>query len=183
MPETALRSALIVAVPEAAVVVDGWRERTSRAKPSQGVPVHVTILFPFVSPASIDDRLIAQLGRLFAGFEPFPFVLGRTDRFPGVLFLAPDPAERFAELTERVCAAFPRYPPYEGAFDTIVPHLTSAEGDSDTLRRAEADIARMLPISARVTEALLIEETLPNSARWEFRARLPLGRRQLPFDP
>lgn len=176
MPEAELRSALIVAVPEAARVVDGWRERTSYAKPSQGVPAHITILFPFVPPARVDDGLIAQLGALFAVVESFSFVLRKTERFPGVLFLAPEPARPFVELTERVYAAFPRHPPYGGAFATIVPHLTVAEGDPGTLDRAEADVAHGLPIGASVEEALLLAETLPNSAGWEIRARLPLGR-------
>jgi 2'-5' RNA ligase len=180
MPEAELRSALIVAVPEAGVVVDAWRERTSYAKPSQGVPAHVTILFPFIPPASVDDQLVAQLVALFAGVESFSFVLRRTERFPGVLFLAPEPARPFVELTGMVHAAFPCHPPHQGAFDPIVPHLTVAEGDPGTLDRADADVAQTLPISASVEEALLLVETLPNSAAWEIRARLPLGRRRPP---
>jgi 2'-5' RNA ligase len=81
MAETQLRSALIVAVPEAAAVVDTWRERTSYAKPSSGMPPHVTILAPFVPPATIDDLLIEDLRTLFGTFESFTFEVGATGRF------------------------------------------------------------------------------------------------------
>ena len=65
------RTALVVEVPEAAAAVDGWRERTSPAKPSNGVPSHVTVLFPFVPAAEVDDELIRKLGELFAALPSF----------------------------------------------------------------------------------------------------------------
>src|SRR5262249_20863154 len=56
-----LRSAVIVPVPEAAAAVDDWRERTCEAKPSTGVPPHVTLLVPFVAAAEITNHVIAEL--------------------------------------------------------------------------------------------------------------------------
>jgi 2'-5' RNA ligase len=174
MAEAALRSALIVAVPEASSAVDEWREQTSSAKPSNGVPAHITVLFPFVPPTRLEDALTEDLRSLFARFECFSFELRTTGRFPDVLYLVPEPAERFVRLTEAVSHAYPNYPSYEGAFDTIIPHLTAAEGDADTLDRAEADVVARLPITARATEIVLLEEIEPCSARWEARARFPL---------
>jgi 2'-5' RNA ligase len=174
--EAELRSALIIAVPEAAAAVDEWRDRTSRAKPSNGVPAHITILFPFAPADSIDDSLVASLRALFSTLGSFEFELRETRHSPGVLYLAPEPAEPFVRLTETVWAAHPEFPPYRGAFDSIVPHLTAAEGDHDTLRQAEAEIATSLPISARATEAILIEEFESDSARWRTRGHFPFGR-------
>ena len=175
MADPELSSALIIAVPEASLAVDEWRERTSYAKPSRGVPAHVTILFPFVPPASIDRALVTDLRALFGEIERFRFELGTTARLPGVLYLEPAPAELFVCLTEKVSRAYPTYPPYEGAFDSIIPHLTAAEGSVETLDEAEAEIVTRLPIRARATEVLLIEEIEPGSARWQARARLALG--------
>ncbi len=107
--------------------------------------------------------------------ESFDLKLGATGRFPTVLYLAPDPDEPFVRLTEAVCEAYPEYPPYGGAFDTIVPHLTAAEGAAEVLIEAEVDVVPWLPISAEVREALLIEEIEPNSARWQTHAHLPFG--------
>lgn len=177
MAEPELRTALIVAVPEAASTVDAWRERTAYAKPSSGVPAHVTILFPFLAPAAVDNSLIANLKHLFCAFESFVFVLRTACRFPGVLYLAPVPPEPFQRLTEAVWRTYPRCPPYGGAFDTIVPHVTAAEGGTEVLNEAEADVRRALPIAAEATEVLLLEEVERDSARWKTRARLPLGRR------
>jgi 2'-5' RNA ligase len=174
-----LRSALVVEVPEATRAVDDWRERTSSAKPSAGVPAHVTILFPFVPARRIDRELLASLGSLFAAYPAFGFELRDARRFPGLLYLAPEPAERFLELIEAAAAAHPDFPPYGGEFDTIVPHLTAAEGEAAVLDRAAADIEPSLPIPAVAHEVTLLEEVEPALARWHSRARLPLGRRNV----
>ena len=172
---TELRSALIVEVPEAAEAVDGWRERTSAAKPSGGVPAHVTLLFPFVPAPEIDDALLAELRTLFGGFRAFTFELQRLQRLPSVLYLAPEPPEPFVHLTEALVASYPDYPPYDGIFDSIIPHVTVAEGEPEVLDEAERDIRQALPITARADEVTLIEEVEPDQARWQVRARIPLG--------
>lgn len=170
-----LRSAVIVAVPEAAAVVDGWRERTCADKPSIGVPAHVTLLFPFVPAERIDARLLGDLASLFARFAGFDVTFGRTERFPTTLYLAPEPAEPFVALTEAIVAYYPEHEPYEGQFDVVVPHLTVAHGDRETLAAAAADVEPALPLHARVTEAVLLEEVESDWGRWATRARLPLG--------
>ena len=169
------RTALVVEVPEAAAAVDGWRERTSPAKPSNGVPSHVTVLFPFVPAAEVDDELIRKLGELFAALPSFRFELRQCRHFPGVLYLAPEPPEPFVSLTEAVAAAYPDFPPYEGVFDEVVPHLTAAEGASAVLHRAESEIRQWLPIAAEAREIVLLEELEPELARWRTHSRLPLG--------
>jgi 2'-5' RNA ligase len=174
MAEAELRSALIVAFPQASPIVDEWREQTCGAKPSAGVPPHVTILWPFVPAASIDDALTDRLRRLFGSLEPFMVEFPATARFPDTLYLTPDPAEPFVELTRAVWEAYPEYPPYEGVFDAIEPHLTAAQGTDDVLAEAEADVRRRLPIVARVDEVVLIEEIEPDSALWRPRATFPL---------
>jgi hypothetical protein len=78
-------------VPEAAAAVDAWRERTCEAKPSTGVPASITLIFPFVPASETDDDLIAEVGALIGTGMSFCFALQETDRFPAVLFLAPNP--------------------------------------------------------------------------------------------
>lgn len=173
---TELRSALIVAVPEVAAVIDPWLERTAVAKPSRGVPAHVTILFPFVPANAIDDGLLEELTAIFARFPVLEFALRRIRRFPEVLYLAPEPPEPFVSLTETVFASYPEYPPYGGELGSIIPHVTAAEGRADDLDRAEADIAPMLPVAAEAREVLLLAETERNMERWRTRARLPFAR-------
>jgi 2'-5' RNA ligase len=171
---TERRTALIVTVPQAAPAVEPWLERTGRAKPSTGVPAHITLLFPFLPAARIDPALIEGLREFFAAFPAFRFVLRRTERFPEVLYLAPEPAESFVRLTEAIVARYPEHPPYEGAFETIVPHLTVAQGAEQALAAAEADVRRALPLEAAAAEVVLLEEVVADWGRWEPRARLAL---------
>jgi 2'-5' RNA ligase len=172
----ALRSAVSVAFPSAAPVVDGWRERTCEAKPSAGVPPHVTILFPFIPPSAIDEATIARLEVLVAHTKVFEVSFEATGRFPGVLYLEPTPAEPFLALTQRIGTHFPDFPPYGGAFAPYA-HLTVAQGDDALLDEAERDIAPQLPLHAHVREALLFVEVEPDHGRWEIGAHLPLGGR------
>ena len=80
-------------------------------------------------------------------------------------------------LTESVWAAYPAYPPYDGTFDSIVPHLTTTEGSAEILSEAEVDVLPLLQVRVEASEVLLIEEVEPDSARWRTRARLPFGQR------
>lgn len=164
-----------MAVPNAATPVERWLEQTAYAKPSAGVPPHVTVLFPFLPARSLDAAVMDELKALFAQYEPFAFVLARCLRWPKVLYLEPEPAQPFVELTRAVAARYPEHPPYEGAFDEIVPHLTVAEGADDLLDMAERDVCTHLPIEAHAGEVVLLEEVEPASARWVVHARLPLA--------
>lgn len=172
-----LRSAVVVVVDEAAPAVDGWRERTCNDRPSIGVPPHVTLVFPFAPAADLDDAVERTLATATAATPAFEARFRTTARFPDVLYLAPEPAGPFVLLTEAIAGTFPDYPPYEGAFDTVVPHLTVAQGDDRLLAEAEADVARSLPIESFVREAVLLEEVEPHWGRWQVRARFPLGER------
>jgi 2'-5' RNA ligase len=167
-----LPSGLVVEVSGAAALVDGWRERSCEARPSAGVPPHVTLLSPFAPAGEIDDALLAEVARVLEGFAPFDLRFERTARFPGVLYLVPDPDAPLRALTDALVARFPEYPPYEGAFGTdLVPHLTVAQGDDAVLDAAAHDVERALPVAFHVAEALLLEPVEPD--RWRSRARFP----------
>jgi 2'-5' RNA ligase len=168
-------SALVITVPRAAPLVEGWLERTAGMKPSQGVPAHVTVLFPFVPAERIDEALLEELRALFAGFEPFGFTLPRLARFPTTLYLDPEPAGPFRALTQAVAERWPEHQPYEGAFDEVVPHLTAAQGEPDLLDLAEAEIAPKLPLVGRASEVTLLVEAERFGELWERHATFPFG--------
>jgi 2'-5' RNA ligase len=98
-------------VPVASIpaVVDEWRERTCTAKPSAGIPAHITVAVPFVPPAEIDETLIDELGELASGVASFRFVLRTFGRFERVLWLAPEPTAPFFALHERIHGRFPGF--------------------------------------------------------------------------
>jgi 2'-5' RNA ligase len=158
------RTALIVAVPEAEPVVGELRLRHDWSAPL-GVPAHITILFPFAPPDEIDE---AALASLFATCEPFDFELAEANTVPDgdVTWLAPEPAEPFAALTNAVWRRWPDHPPYEGVHEVVIPHLTIS--DSGRL-----DVELELPIVCRAQAVTLIEEG--NDGHWAERRRFPLG--------
>jgi 2'-5' RNA ligase len=168
-------SAVVIAFPDAAPVVDAWRERTSDDKPSMGIPPHVTLLFPFVAADVIDEAILGELGALFTATPPFAVSFPEVRRWPGVAYLAPEPQEPFSRLTDTLVTRWPDYPPYEGIHETVIPHLTVAYGDEALLGEVEADVLPQLPIDVRVADALLLGEVEPR-VRWRERARFPLGR-------
>jgi 2'-5' RNA ligase len=141
--------ALVVPFPELSAVVDEWRERTCAAKPSHGLPPHVTL----VVPSAHDVEAIADVLRRF---RPFDVAFTNVDRFPGTVWLAPEPAAPFRRMTEALTARFPEHPPYGGIFSKVVPHLTVAQSELDT---AAAELRNVLPLTTRARSALLLEKT------------------------
>ena len=145
------RTALIVPVPEAEPQV-GELRLAHDPSAALGAPAHVTILVPFLDTAVLDEAAIADL---ISGFPAFDFELDRVERFPdGGTWLRPVPSQPFVDLTAAVWQRWPECPPYEGAFDEVIPHLT--------LSRTAIDVELQLPIVARAREITLLEEDEPS---------------------
>ncbi len=158
----ATETAVIVPVPAAEPVVAHHRRQFDQAA-SWGVGAHVTVLYPFVPPALVDDELIARLGQALAGTREFDCIMDRCEWFgTEVVYLEPAPDEPFRHLTSSVWRAFPDYPPYGGVHDTVIPHLTIGEtrfGTLEQLKAAEADVTQHLPVKARIDTVRLIAGT------------------------
>jgi 2'-5' RNA ligase len=155
-------SAVVVPVPEAGRTVPSW---TLAMEP------HVTVLYPFVPAQRIDDALVAALRDVLGAVPAFEFALAEVRRFPGVLYLAPEPAAPFVAMTEACARRWPEHPPYEGAYAGVVPHVTLAEGQEPPGLAERA--AGALPIRARAREAWLMAPGAGGA--WERRAALPLS--------
>jgi 2'-5' RNA ligase len=168
-------SGLIVEVPEAEPAVARLRERLDASAPL-GIPAHITVLFPFMPPGTIDPAALTELARLFAAVSRFGFRLDRTDWFGDeVLWLAPDDPGPFRALTEAVHRAYPAYPPFEGQFSDVVPHLTVGRGHPVTdLRAAEASVRMQLPIHGYATAVTLVTQASAGG-RWARAANFALA--------
>jgi 2'-5' RNA ligase len=169
------QSGLIVEVPEAEPAVRQLRERLDPTAPL-GVPAHITVLFPFMPPGAIDAAVLDQLEHLFSAVRRFSVRLDHTDWFGDeVLWLAPHEPGPFRALTQRVHQAFPAFPPYEGRFDDVVPHLTIGDRHPlSDLRAAEASVQPHLPVEARVTAVTLISKQSA-AGRWAAAATFSLA--------
>ena len=128
-----------------------------------------------MSPSSIHSwrrrwsttKSLPRIAGIARSVPCFNYRLARTERFPVALYLAPDPGEPFATLMDRIFRAFPEYPPFEGKFETVVPHVTVAHGDEPLLCEIEVELRIAMPgagVQARCSELVLIENS---SGRWE----------------
>ncbi|MHA6759041.1 2'-5' RNA ligase family protein [Streptacidiphilus sp. PAMC 29251] len=173
-------TALIVKIPEAEPVVGYWRERFD-ASVGTGVPAHVSVLAPFLHQDRIDNQVLDVLGELFGSHRAFDLCFRGCSRFPGVLFLAPEPAGPLRALTEAVVDRWPEAPPYGGRFAEVVPHLTVAIAQqTDVLNTVEVALASQLPITAQVSSVqLLVFDGILWRKRADFALR-PLALRHQP---
>jgi 2'-5' RNA ligase len=118
------------------------------------LPPHVTVLHP--APGDVE-----AIAEALAPFEAFDVVFSRLDRFPGTLWLVPDPSEPFVAMTEALVDRFPEHPPYGGVFTSIVPHLTVAQARLDDV---ESLVQPFLPLASRVDSVVLYERA--QAAHW-----------------
>jgi 2'-5' RNA ligase len=167
-------TALIVPVPHAEPYLKDLRARFD-VRSSEGVPAHITVLHPF-APWPHPGAVIDQLKQLFARCKSFDFRLTKIGRWPDNLHLLPAPSDPFVGLTRAVWAAFPSYPPYEGRFPDIVPHLSVAQGRVELLEEAEPLLRRAIPptgIAAFCKDVTLLTMT---GNTWEEVCRFSLSR-------
>jgi len=157
----------VIDVSCAAPLVADWRARHHQIAEEH----HLTLLDPFVPSYRLDRAVLTGVQEVLAKFEPFSYELVRVERFPRVLYLAPEPAEPFIAITEALWRRFPDHPPYGGAFDVVVPHVTLVLGDEPV---GLADfVAQRLPVSGKVDNVELRREDA--TGRWTVAERFVLG--------
>jgi 2'-5' RNA ligase len=162
----------------------GELRRRYTASGAEGLGAHATLIVPFfafsTNPRTLQPFVLAA--ETIAPFAPFELTFRETARFPAsagepsTLYLVPEPAEDLIVLTDALVRAFPDFPPYGGAFDELVPHVTVAQGDEELLREIEQQVRPRLPAGARADRAWLVEHT-PDG--WRRRSAFPLLGRKL----
>jgi 2'-5' RNA ligase len=162
-------STLLVPVPEAELVYERWSGKPDLVG-TPGLPLHVTVLYPFLAPSAINAEVERELEALARAHRPFSYRLTDIGRFPNVLYLKTSPAGWFVELTQAVQTRWPSHPPYGDDFDEIIPHVTLARGDEPA--GLAAAVEPILPIDAVARELLLVSAS---HGTWIPRARFRLG--------
>ena len=172
-----VEAALVVLVPEVEPLVALFRLKHDSSG-VLGVPAHVTINYPFLPGIVPSEKLHRELKRLFATVKPFQCTFNRIARLPDLLYLPPDPATPFKQLISLVANHFPESPPYEGAFDEIIPHLTVVQSeDEQVLKSVEQELVVLsqgiLPLSIQVEHVWLMDH---RARRWQKQDSFSLGR-------
>jgi 2'-5' RNA ligase len=142
---------------------------------AEGVPAHVTLLYPFVPWDELDPSVGRKIASVAARHPAFDYTMTGPGRWPDTIYVAVEPLEPFVRLQADLAATFPEYPIYGGASDfEFNPHITVAEGraaaDADTF----ADAAWVaLPVAAR---AAWLDVIAGDGGKWDLVWRVPLGR-------
>lgn len=169
-------SALIVAVPQSEAVVGPYRAALDPA--ATWVPAHITVLYPFLAPHLLDEPVLSAVRDIVAAQPRMRVSLSHVGWFGDtVVWLAPQPDEPLRRLTQAVWRRFPEAPPYDGAFDDVVPHLTIGHGAPRPVLAEAADaVAAHLPIHAEIdTVRLICGSPHATTGPWQTLAEFPLG--------
>lgn len=169
---------IIVPVPEAEPIVDLVSDGTTTPDGAQGMPAHVTLIYPFIDDSQLVAGRVAEVRAVLEQFSAFEFVLSEVRRFDNLpnesyVWLSPTPGWPFVEMVERLAASFPEHPPFGGAFATVIPHLTiAASTDENLLDRVAKQAAAALPIRARAEKVCVMRRV---GGRWRLCAEFLLA--------
>jgi 2'-5' RNA ligase len=169
--ETAI--VIVVGVEELEAV---FRDESPRYH-SLGIPLNVTVLYPFVRPDEL-NAVLPRLADVLAAHPRFDFALTELKTFPRAIWLAPEPAAPFVNLTRAIEAEFPETPHWGGAFEEVVPHATLVDGVEEsvfeeTMRRLRSVVEPLLPVTVSAVEAVVLAEQ--EDGHMAAVARLPIG--------
>lgn len=153
MTERFDETALLLRVPGAEGAVARHRRQLDSAA-ADGIPAHVTVLYPFIPFDDLREEDHLRLEELFTTQQPFALAGRRTSWFGDqVLFVQLEDPEPVRALTAQVAAAYPGYPPYAGEImiEDVIPHLTVGHDHPlPELRAAEREVLASLPVEALI---------------------------------
>lgn len=175
-----MNTALVLHVPSAEPFVGDFRRQYDPSA-ADGMPAHVTLIYPFKPSDELTSADTEKLGEVCLRHRSLDFSFASLGRFPGVLWLAPEPGYPIASLAHALAEAFPDWPFYGGTIADFVPHLTLAHltgADAETrLDQIEASfrsaVEGHLPIHQTVFWVSLFDRS--QNGRWREVSGFPLG--------
>ena len=177
-PDRELESFLTLLLADQAPELAAAHDELYPERVPERIPLSLTLLYPFLPPASIDDRELDELRAFFAARPSFSFGISRVAQWDGggAVYGVPEPDDELRELMRALWARYPECPPYGRPGSDPPPHasLTLDGGfDPDTLRsRVERRLADVLPVRFEITEVALMEEFEPDRCRLRETFRL-----------
>jgi 2'-5' RNA ligase len=176
---TALETAVVLVVEPRGGPLTAIKAQFNAPSIASGMPVHLTLLYPFVAPEELDQEAVARLADVARDHAPLAFTLSNISTFPGgFVCLDPEPAEPVRALQRAIWAAFPERPPYAGDVTDPHPHVTVGKAVPDeTVGELVATISErvqpLVPVSCAVEK--LTVAIRDDAGAWTLAHQLTLG--------
>jgi 2'-5' RNA ligase len=139
---------LLLITPDAEPLVARWREHHDGAA-RWGVPAHITVRTPFLSPERWADPALAALEQ----YLPVTVTLARLEDRPGALVIVAEPDAQLREITDATTRTWPTLPPHKDEHRAFAYHVTVIRSlDGETRSDAVEAIAPHLPLNVTGTE-------------------------------
>jgi 2'-5' RNA ligase len=162
---------LVLLVPEAESIVGKWRATLDPAA-AEGMPAHITVLYPFIPIGKIDAHVLGAIRDMCDRHLPIELEFRALGEFPGVVWVDPN-SEECTRLLEAARASWPEQVPYGKPNLKPIPHLTVTDGahatDEESARTA---VLKELPFKARITALALMGF---DGQTWVVQHEFPLG--------
>ena len=170
LPRDEIALILRIALPPALEALR--RQRVGSA--AEGVPAHVTLLYPFAAPSSIDASLRATIAGIAGRHRLSSIELVERRAWPDVLYASVEPDEPVRSLQAELATAFP-----SSSLDRtevpFVPHVTIVDGAGVTDDAVLADPAwGSLPVTVPVVG---LELVVRKGDHWRTDGHWPLAGR------
>ena len=124
------------------------------------LPNHITILFPFLNKNQITQTVTQKLQDIAKNTTQTNTVFEKLQVFPSQhVVMLPKNIDYFMALINTISNQF-NITPYNGMFETIVPHMTVANMvQSKQKERVIEKYENFLPVTGTVCELVLCETT------------------------
>jgi hypothetical protein len=164
------RTGVVIPVPGADLLLARAATRSDGVR--QGVPAHVSLLYPFVPVAELHDNALSELGEVFERQAAVDVEFDRCHRRDNFVFLQPTPLQPVMDLADELRQRWPDVLPYDGLYGhQVEPHLTITLGaDASQATAVEPLVVTELPLAATLQEAWLVAA---RDGQWTLRERFP----------
>ena len=169
-----LETAVAIVLDDACPQLEPVRAEFHAHSVAAGIPLHVTLLYPFAPPDQVDE---APLREFFERREAFTLTLVELGEWPRVVYAVPEPRDHLLATMRALWETFPEYPPYGGEIADPLPHATlseleKGESQADVVAGIRAKTQSLFPLTCAIRDVALLEEHAPD--RWRERRRFSL---------
>ena len=110
----------------------------------RGLGAHITIVHSNLSSDSFEPKFLEHIGACATSTSPFEYWITKVARFPGTLYLAAEPASRFALLQERLAPVLPVRERERQRTEPLVPHVSIVRKSAFDDHEVEMELTTML---------------------------------------